>query len=166
MTNEPSFERSPVPLSAKEEHVLRFVAQQFTNKEIARELDISCRAVEERLRSAREKLGAPDRRSAARLFLALSQMCDRTTCGPDTVEFSTVPPEASRQETLKSQRFLLEDVGRGTFESGAAKPTFLEAYDGRFGRIGRLYAVVGLAALVGLLLIAGVAIAVTARMLT
>ncbi|WP_082732632.1 helix-turn-helix domain-containing protein [Sphingomonas sp. CCH18-H6] len=154
------------PLSTKEVEVLHFVARQFTNKEIARELDISCRAVEERLKSARDKLGAPDRRSAARAFLALSDTCDPTTCGLDTVEVSSLLPVTPHQEMAASQRFFLADVGSGDFEVGITAPTFLETYDVRFGPMGRLYAVVGLAALVGLLMIAAVAIAVVARMLT
>lgn len=152
-------------LTSKEGEALELAARQFTNKEIARHLDISSRAVEERLRSARTKLDAPDRRSAGRRYLALLETCDQSTCGPSTVdEVQNSPHETAQETTVTPPSQLIEPDGNENYD-GAQKLTFLEAYDVRFGRIGRLYAVVGLSVLMGLLLIAGVAIAVVARML-
>ena len=152
-------------LSPKEKEALALVAQQFTNKEIARRLNISNRAVEERLKTARYKLGADDRRSAARRYSALIGHCDKTTGGPSTVDERS---EFDQQSTLETA--VEVDLTVGAFERSEPSPrtagtTFLEGYDLKFGRIGRVYAVVGLAVLMGLLLIAGVAIAVVARLL-
>lgn len=153
-------------LSSKEQEALELVAQQFTNKEIARNLKISSRAVEERLKSAREKLDAPDRRTAARRYQALRRTCGQTTGEPTTVETSISVWQQSGGDTTASSQFASRDIGSTDFEHGTTDPTWLEAFDLRFGRIGRVYAVVGLSVLLALLLVAGVTIAVVAKMLT
>lgn len=152
-------------LTPKEGEALGLAARQFTNKEIARRLDISSRAVEERLRSARSKLDAPDRRSAARRYLSLLETCERTTCGPSTVDESISPTHPHSREATDDPGFRSGGLEKLHSGDGSDRPTLLEAYDVRFGRIGRIYAVVGLSVMLGLLLIAGVAIAVVARML-
>lgn len=152
-------------LTQKEGEALELAAKQFTNKEIARKLEISSRAVEERLRSARAKLKAPDRRSAARRYLSLLEACDRTTCGPSTVDHASNILQRTSQETAYTPPPSLEGSDRTGSDDERGRPTFLEAYDFKFGRVGRVYAVVGLSVLIGLLMIAGVTIAVVARML-
>ena len=54
-------------LSERETSVLRFIAQGYTNKEIARLLKISPNTVKYRLKSLYEKLGVNSRRDAVRL---------------------------------------------------------------------------------------------------
>lgn len=55
-------------LTEKEREVLRLVGQNYTSKEIARELDISVRAVDHRVENARKKLGNVTRVEAARML--------------------------------------------------------------------------------------------------
>jgi hypothetical protein len=150
------------------------VAQQFTNKEIARALNISTRAVEERLRSARLKLRAPDRRAAARIFQALPQTCEESTGGTTTVDTKPAPTQvalpADDPKHVKENKTFTEELQltQGDPLNAPGRPdrlARLEAFDRRFGRIGRVFAILGLAALLAVLLVAGVTIAVVAQML-
>ena len=148
-------------LSQKEMRALELVAAQYTTKEIARDLGISPRAVEERLKSAREKLDAPDRRAAARIFLDRREACGETTGGPTTVDHTRSSLSQSFRDLPDASVFTLEDsVPRG-FSGEDDAPTFLEAFDVRFGKPGRVAAIVALAATLGLLGAAAVSIAVT-----
>lgn len=155
----------PVELTAKEKDVLELVASQFTNKEIARQLEISCRAVEERLKTARTKLQAADRRSAARLYKARIATCERTTCGSNTLASDNPVDTMVGREAEGQDRSALTSGHDLAPASQVATQTLLDAYDARFGWIGRVGAVIGLAALLGLLLVAGVAVAVVAQLM-
>ncbi|MGZ2412035.1 DNA-binding CsgD family transcriptional regulator [Sphingomonas sp. F9_3S_D5_B_2] len=64
----PAFD--PEVLSDREKAVLRLLAQGHDAKSTARELGISVHAVNERLRSARRKLGVSSSRTAARLLVS------------------------------------------------------------------------------------------------
>jgi len=64
---------TPVPLTAREQDVVRLVAAGARNREIAAELGISVRTVENHLRSVYEKLGVDSR---ARLLTRLYSACD------------------------------------------------------------------------------------------
>lgn len=59
---------SDLRLTAKEVEALALVAQGHDAKSAARELDVSTHTIYERLRRAREKLGASNSREAARMF--------------------------------------------------------------------------------------------------
>lgn len=148
-------------LSEKEARALELVAAQLTTKEIARELEITPRAVEERLRSAREKLDAPDRRAAARLFLQGGKSCGETTGMPATVEIGDIQAPRSFRDLPDTSIFTLQDSVSRNFAGAEDAPTFLEAFDVRFGMPGRVAAIVLLAAVLGLLGLAAVSIAVT-----
>ena len=125
-------------LSSKEREALALVAQQFTNKEIARRLSISNRAVEERLKTARSKLGADDRRSAARRYSALIRDCDKTTGEPSTVDERWEFEQQAVSETAVEADFTAGVFEQSEAPSRAAGTTFLEGYDLKFGRIGRV----------------------------
>ena len=148
-------------LSAKETRALELVAAQFNTKEIARQLGISPRAVEERLKSAREKLDAPDRRAAARILLEQGGACGITTGGPTTVDEHHGSLSQGLRELPETSVFTLEDSALQSFSGDDSAPTFLEAFDVRFGKPGRLAAIVLLAVTLGLLGAAAVSIAVT-----
>ncbi len=148
-------------LSEKETRALELVAAQFTTKEIARELGITPRGVEERLKSARDKLDAPDRRAAARVLLQRQQACGETTGEPTTLEF-TPPATARRLRDLPDASvFTLNDSVSRDFEREVDAPGFLEAFDVRFGKPGRVAAIVFVAVALGILGAAAVSIAVT-----
>lgn len=161
MTSELDPEAELAALSPKEAKALELVAAQFTTKEIARELGISPRAVEERLKSARKKLDVPDRRAAARLFLEQRQACGETTGGPATLEFARASAPRRLQDLPDASVFTLEDSMPRGFDGGEDVPTFLEAFDVRFGKPGRIAAIVLLAVILALLGAAAVSIAVT-----
>lgn len=55
-------------LSEKQHEVLRFVAENRTSKEIARELGISESAVNQRIESVRNRTGSPPRAELARVY--------------------------------------------------------------------------------------------------
>ena len=59
---------SPSPLSPREEEVLREIAQGASNKEIARQLDITERTVKAHVSAMLEKLGARDRLQLSLIF--------------------------------------------------------------------------------------------------
>jgi DNA-binding NarL/FixJ family response regulator len=50
-----------IPLSDREEEVLRLIAKGFTNREIAAQLDVSVKTVETHKARAMEKLGVDSR---------------------------------------------------------------------------------------------------------
>jgi DNA-binding CsgD family transcriptional regulator len=147
-------------LSEKETRALELVAAQLTTKEIARELGITPRAVEERLRSARGKLDAPDRRAAARLLLQ-REPCGETTGRSATVATYPFGSPKNLRELPDTSIFTLEDSVSSDFFGADGPPTFLEAFDIRFGKPGRVAAIVLLAMVLGLLGAAAVSIALT-----
>jgi len=57
-------------LTRRERECLELVARHWRTKEIARQLDLAPDTVDEYVRSAVRKLGAPDRAAAARIWLA------------------------------------------------------------------------------------------------
>jgi DNA-binding CsgD family transcriptional regulator len=68
-------------LSAKEVEVLALIAQGHDAKSAARELTLSTHTIYERLRRAREKLGAANSREAARLFFAHDRTAEANKLG-------------------------------------------------------------------------------------
>lgn len=148
-------------LSEKETRALELVAAQLTTKEIARELGITPRAVEERLCSARGKLDAPDRRAAARLLLQREPSCGETTGRSATVATYPSASPKNLRELPDTSIFTLEDSVSSDFFGTDGPPTFLEAFDIRFGKPGRVAAIVLLAMVLGLLGAAAVSIALT-----
>ena len=72
---------------------LRLVDQLLTSKEIGRKLNISHFTVDQRLDVAREKLGAKDRKEAARIFAAMEagELSERLVYEPSDVDMAENP---------------------------------------------------------------------------
>lgn len=69
-------------LTDKQRACLDLVLEHQTSKQIARRLDISKQAVDLRLRTARDTLGAANRAETALVYARLRQTYDRISCDP------------------------------------------------------------------------------------
>lgn len=76
-------------LTDKQRACLDLLLERKTSKQIARALDISKYTVDQRLRTAREILGAADRDDTAIRYARLRQICDRIAYHP--VDVSAAP---------------------------------------------------------------------------
>ena len=96
-------------LTAKQRECLHLVVLRKSSKEIARILEISKPAVDQRLVSARRVLGASTRDEAALIYARASGTYDRILYDPVGVPFDgTFGPEASQDE--RSSSYMLEEV--------------------------------------------------------
>lgn len=127
-------------LTANERAVLDGLLAHKSSKEIARDLDVSAVAVDERVRSARLKLGAQDRKSAIRAYAALLGDHAKSV---DRFEVMASPP-VCRDELVRElpsrPDFALNDSQYWVSLAAEDKPakTFLETVDERFGWSGRV----------------------------
>ena len=105
-------------------------------KQIARDLGLSFSAVEERIRSGRQKLGAPDRTVAVRLYAA--RRLDHRNPVP-MVEGVETPP-FSQEELIREldggPTFSLQDSQ--TWGNWGRRRPLLETLDEHFGLAGRV----------------------------
>lgn len=95
-------------LTDKQCEALEGVWQRLSSKEIARQLDISPRSVDQRLDAARRTLGVTDRNEAARLYAAAKQIPYALTSEQFTVS-SEHQSELSEGRTSGSEH-VFEDV--------------------------------------------------------
>lgn len=103
-------ELDPAGLTAKQSAVLDLVLQHKSNKEIARLLGISPSAVDQRLASARLRLGTQRRSETALAYARLRATCAKPTDANAQVAFPQLLGDQSAQ--ADGERFLLlEDVG-------------------------------------------------------
>ena len=162
-------------LTPKQLQVLDLVLEHKSSKEIARVLGISPPTVEQRIVAARSKLGASTRGELARAYTQL-----RASCGDkpgnslpyeeSLYDFSqmadSLPFEQNeRQAPDFNSIHTLADAGAfhipAPWDDGPIAIKGLEALDQRFGVLGRLYAIIGLAAVLALMFLAMFAIART-----
>jgi len=101
----------PAGLTQKQCEVLDLVLLHKTNKEIARVLDVSPSAVEQRLAAAKGKLMAESRFDAARLYAEL-----KNTCGESTGGFEQVG------QVLSDRHFSDREANDPVMEFGDAMP--------------------------------------------
>jgi DNA-binding CsgD family transcriptional regulator len=85
-------------LSPKERELLDQILQHKSLKVIAHHLGVTPSAVDQRLKSARIKLGAADRNDAARIYTGLLASCRESTCG-----FAQLGTELGSQVTETSE---------------------------------------------------------------
>ena len=152
-------------LTDKQRAVLDLLIQHKSSKEIARTLDISPYTVDQRLGGARQKLGASSRGEVARTYAALLSICDESAYGFPYVESEVINDEGLPQAEGLEPTYTFSDAV--TLRHSApwevtTQPAFgLEAYDNRFGKSGRVIAILGLAAALALTLLALVSMAKT-----
>lgn len=149
-------------LTAKQRECLHLVVQRKSSKEIARILNISKPAVDQRLDSARRKLEVMTRDEAAIIYARAAGDYDRIiydpTYLPSDVDFDAKPFQGKQPES-----FMLEDaaVPYG-FESSHESDLWLQALkepSGDLGTLQRIAIMVGMT--VGILAIALIGLSVS-----
>lgn len=121
--------------------VLDRVALHQTSKEIARDLGIAPNTVDQRLQSARRKLGTKDRASTARQYTLLKTICGQTICGSAAVDGSVFTFETESMDFSSDAAFRIEDASSAKQFYWERRGSILEALDAKFGRVGRLGAI-------------------------
>lgn len=104
---------------------LRMVDDLLTSKEIARKLGISRFTVDQRLDSARRKLNAPNRKEAAKIYVAIEARClpEAIVYDPANIadfDFRSILPAVKGVEGKQSDRECIVGQGHQTFDQSAA----------------------------------------------
>jgi DNA-binding CsgD family transcriptional regulator len=150
-------------LSDKQREVLEHLILYKSDKEIARDLGISLKTVEQRMAAARSKLGTGDRNETARIYAAL-----RATL-PDDGGFplyrapplAAPRPIADEAAGAAAASFTLHDAAFGLvapWEVGSSPRILPEVFHGRSATAARLGAIAACA--IALLMMAVLAIAI------
>jgi DNA-binding CsgD family transcriptional regulator len=148
-------------LTAKQREVLDLLIEHKTSKEIARDLGISPHTVDQRIQFAKEKLGATSRSEVAQLYRRLLEICGQLTY----------------QESPIAAPIAIADNGGGTqagpltalrrrerpYPAQPLRPELdyavvPEVFEGRYGTLFRLGAIVAIAMLLVFLVLGGLAI--------
>ncbi|WP_321323068.1 helix-turn-helix transcriptional regulator [uncultured Parasphingorhabdus sp.] len=149
-------------LTAKQRECLHLVVLRKSSKEIARILEISKPAVDQRLVSARRVLGAATRDEAALIYARASGTYDRILYDPAGVPFDGVSgPEGSQDERPGSS--MLEEVSIpyeiDTENDPNVWPQILKEPEGNWGTAQRIAIMVILT--IGILAIVLIALSVS-----
>lgn len=152
-------------LTDKQRAVLDLLIQHKSSKEIARTLCISPYTVDQRLGAARQKLGANSRGEVARAYAALLSVCEEPAYGFPYVETEQDSSDCPARAVSLEPTYTFSDAvalqHRAPWEASSERAFSLEAYDNRFGKAGRVFAIFGLAAVLALTLLAMVSMAKT-----
>ncbi|MCJ2188935.1 LuxR C-terminal-related transcriptional regulator [Novosphingobium beihaiensis] len=151
-------------LTPKQVEVLDLLIMHRTTKEIARELSIAPNTVDQRINAVRDKWGTANRKDTARRYSQLLEQCGKTTCGFSRVDPQEQGAEDSERDLPVDPVFVLSDASalrrhQDWYEDMESAPAGLEALDARFGRAGRIGAVLVLALVMALTLVSSLAIA-------
>ena len=136
-------------LTDRQRQVLDLLIQHKSSKEIGRLLGISPHTVDQRLRFAREKLGARTRSEVAVTYRRLLETCGQTTYGKSRIAagqpMTDEPggPQGSLPGSSPLQRFR----SRRRHEPEADFQVGPERFDGRDGTLVRLGWILGIAVL-------------------
>lgn len=142
-------------LNEKQRAVMDLVCEDFSYKEIAHRLDISIRTVEQRMASARIRLGTFDRPSTARAYRHLKMTCGQTTYGLSPLDFENLPDLPPQSDVGSSPVFTLSDAAfSGDVWVERAGPVYRPRGDDFWGRVYRFAIIV----LIALGIAAGVAL--------
>lgn len=132
-------------LTDKQVEVLDLLVQHNTTKQIARELGIAPNTVDQRIMGVRDKWGTADRKETARVYGELLNACGKSPCGFPLVDQTWSSAQEELRDLPTSSVFDLSD-SQAFGDWKQPKPRWdLEAFDERFGKKGRVVAVVGLA---------------------
>lgn len=149
-------------LTRKQIEVLDLLAMHRTTKEIAHQLNIAPNTVDQRIAGVREKWGTTNRKDTARKYARLLELCGKPTCDFSRVDDSPDEEEEADQDLPVDPVFVLSDArpmaSHPDWET-ASRPTGLEAFDAKFGRAGRLVAILVLAMIMAMTLASSLAIA-------
>ena len=148
-------------LTAKQREVLDLLIEHKTSKEIARDLGISPHTVDQRIQFAKEKLGAGSRSEVALLYRRLIEICGQLTYQESRIAPS-VPladngpgTQAGPLTALRRRERTYPDRPRRTESDYAVVP---ELFEGRYGTLIRLGAIIAIAVFLVFLVLGGLAI--------
>lgn len=148
-------------LTPKQRQVLDLLIEHKTSKEIARQLGISPHTVDQRIQFAKEKLGAANRNEAAALYRRLTEICGQMTYDDSYVAnawagldngFGTQGSFAVARQRERTW------PGEGSGANLGSRQVVPELFEGRYGTLMRLGAIVGLAVFLVFLVLGGLAI--------
>ena len=152
-------------LTEKQREVLDLVLQHKSSKEIARSLEISPYTVDQRIVSAKQKLGASSRGDMARAYARVRGICGQTAYEFPYVASSDQYLQSNGQDLTKDPVYTLSDVAlidlHAPWNPQSFSRTGLEALDNRLGIFGRIMVIFGLSAVIALMFLAVIAIAQT-----
>lgn len=151
-------------LTDKQVEVLDLLVMHRTTKEIARELAIAPNTVDQRIGAVRDKWGTVNRKDTARLYAQLVELCGKPLCDFSRVDAAPVLPDEGDQDLPVDPVFVLSDARpmerRPDWYGGpTVELAGLEAFDAKFGRAGRIVAVIVLALMMAVTLAATLSIA-------
>lgn len=146
-------------LTGKQREVLDLLLQHQTSKEIARRLEISPHTVDQRIEFAKRKLGVNSRSEVAVTYRRLLQLSGRLTYEESGIAGVGI----GRDDASGAQASLKEPAPWTPIRSGAsaeAQADFLVVqgmFDGRYGTLMRLGAIIAIAVLLTLLVLGALA---------
>lgn len=151
-------------LTVKQVEVLDRLVMHRTTKEIARELSIAPNTVDQRINAVRDKWGTLNRKDTARRYAQLLELCGKTPCGFSRLDDGGGDVDDSGQDLPVDPVFVLSDASAFSrhadwYDDMDVRPVGLEAFDARFGRVGRVAAVLMLALIMAMTLASSLAIA-------
>ena len=144
-------------LTTKQREVLDLLLEHKTSKEIARVLEISPHTVDQRINFAKRKFGVSSRGELAKAYrqqrpIYEQSIYEESDIAPPAISFQT----GLRDET--SDYLIAPSDQSGSLADETEDRLVPEMFEGRFGTIMRLGAIVGLAALLMIVLLVGLAI--------
>jgi DNA-binding CsgD family transcriptional regulator len=148
-------------LTAKQREVLDLLIEHKTSKEIGRTLGISPHTVDQRIQFAKEKLGAVSRSDVAMMYRRLAQTYEQSTYEDSGIALFAPPAETvgGTQAGPPPEPIL---QGRSHPETPTAAETDYqvvpELFEGRYGTLIRLGAILTLAVFLVILVLGGLAI--------
>ena len=147
-------------LTAKQREVLDLLLEHKTSKEIARQLEISPHTVDQRIQFAKEKLGAASRNEAAMIYRRLVEICGQLTYENSHVAEAFVRiengPGTQGSFPDRSHRERAHPVGATLQETDYS--VVPELFEGRYGTLIRLGAILTIAVFLVFLVLGGLAI--------
>lgn len=147
-------------LTEKQVEVLDLLVHHHTTKQIARQLDIAPNTVDLRIKAVRDKWGTRDRNETARLYALLLETCGKHPCGFQVVDRHDVGGQSPHRDLPGTGVFELADAQSfARWGGGSRTPRGLEILDARFGKFGRIAAIVLLAAAIAVTVVASLAMA-------
>jgi DNA-binding CsgD family transcriptional regulator len=148
-------------LTAKQREVLDLLIEHKTSKEIARDLGISPHTVDQRIQFAKEKLGAASRSEVAQLYRRLLEICGQLTYQESPIATSATfadngpGTQAGPLTTLRRRERTYPDRPVRAEADYAVVP---ELFEGRYGTLFRLGAIIAMAMFLVFLVLGGLAI--------
>ena len=145
---EPDGGRVLASLTDKQREVLDLLLEHKTSKEIARVLRISPHTVDQRIQFAKDKLGAGTRNEVAAAYRRLRETYDQMTYGDLRIARYDAAPHGGVRPGDRPVGSQGAEAGRSVVQGW---------FDGPHGTLFRLAAIVGIAVLLMLLVLGGMA---------